>query len=159
MSVKDWSTTAGSNTAVGAVSIAEGMAPGDVNDAIREIMAQVAAVIGATGISYLTGQGGSVTQVTSKSTSVTLNKLCGQITTTADALASGSSVGFNLVNSMIGTTDVVIANVWALVDKYRVRVGNLSVAGQCAFVLENVTGGTLSEAVTINFMVLKGVNS
>lgn len=42
MAVSDWSTTAASNTTVGAISIAEGMDPGDVNDAIREMMAQLA---------------------------------------------------------------------------------------------------------------------
>ena len=38
-SVWDWSTTAGSNTLVGGVSIAEGMSPGNVNNAMRAIMA------------------------------------------------------------------------------------------------------------------------
>lgn len=42
MAVSDWSTTAASNTTVGAISIAEGMDPGDVNDAIREMMSQLA---------------------------------------------------------------------------------------------------------------------
>ena len=41
MAVSDWSATAADNTALGAVSIAEGMAPGDVNNAIREMMAQL----------------------------------------------------------------------------------------------------------------------
>ena len=44
----DWSTTAASNAAVGTgnVSIAEGMAPGNVNDAMREIMASAALSFG-----------------------------------------------------------------------------------------------------------------
>lgn len=42
MAVEDWSVTAGSNTSVGAVSIAEGMSPAGVNNAMREIMAQIA---------------------------------------------------------------------------------------------------------------------
>lgn len=42
MAVADWSTTAASNTSVGAVSIAEGWSPADVNNAIREIMKQIA---------------------------------------------------------------------------------------------------------------------
>ena len=37
-----WSTTAGSNTDVGGISIAEGMAPSNVNNAMREIMAELA---------------------------------------------------------------------------------------------------------------------
>jgi hypothetical protein len=42
MAVEDWSTTAASNTSVGAVSIAEGMTPANVNNAIREVMKQIA---------------------------------------------------------------------------------------------------------------------
>jgi hypothetical protein len=38
-----WSTTAANNTDVGGISIAEGMATADVNNAIREVMAQLAA--------------------------------------------------------------------------------------------------------------------
>lgn len=38
----DWDTTAANNTDVGGISIAEGMAPANVNNAMREIMAQLA---------------------------------------------------------------------------------------------------------------------
>jgi hypothetical protein len=41
--LSDWDETAANNTDVGGVSIAEGMNPGDVNGAMREIMAQLAA--------------------------------------------------------------------------------------------------------------------
>ena len=40
--VADWDPTAANNTDVGGISIAEGMSPGNVNNAMREIMAQVA---------------------------------------------------------------------------------------------------------------------
>lgn len=47
MGVRDtWSTTAGSNTAVGGINIGEGNDPGNLNDADREMMAEIAAVIG-----------------------------------------------------------------------------------------------------------------
>ena len=39
--VSDWSSTAANNTDVGGVNIAEGMAPSGVNNAMREIMAQI----------------------------------------------------------------------------------------------------------------------
>lgn len=42
-SVSDWDTTAGNNTDVGGINIDEGMSGGDVNNAIREIMAQIKA--------------------------------------------------------------------------------------------------------------------
>lgn len=49
MAFSDWSTTAGSNTAVGGVSIAEGMNPSDVNNAIRAVMADAKAALGTKG--------------------------------------------------------------------------------------------------------------
>lgn len=42
MAVGDYSTTASSNSTVGGVSIAEGMSPANVNDAIRGLMADIA---------------------------------------------------------------------------------------------------------------------
>lgn len=39
--VSDWSSTAANNTDVGGINIAEGMAPSGVNNAMREIMAQI----------------------------------------------------------------------------------------------------------------------
>ena len=50
MAVSDWSTTAASNTDVGGVNTAEGMNPGDVNNAIREMMAQIKAFYDNTGL-------------------------------------------------------------------------------------------------------------
>jgi len=43
MAVSDWSTTPVSNAAIGDVSIAEGCAPGNLNDAIRSVMAEARA--------------------------------------------------------------------------------------------------------------------
>ncbi len=40
--IADYSTTAASNTSVGGVSIAEGMAPAGINNAIRAVMADIA---------------------------------------------------------------------------------------------------------------------
>lgn len=42
MTLRDWSTTAASNTTVGGISIAEGMNPSAVNDAIRGLIAELA---------------------------------------------------------------------------------------------------------------------
>ena len=40
--VEDWDTTAASNTDINSINIDEGMSPSDVNNAIREMMAQLA---------------------------------------------------------------------------------------------------------------------
>lgn len=39
--VSDWSSTAGSNTDIDGINLAEGMLPSDVNNALREMMAQL----------------------------------------------------------------------------------------------------------------------
>ena len=59
------------------------------------------------GIGYGLGAGGTVTQATSKSTAVTLNKPCGQITMNAASLAPGAAVQFNVLNSLMSRYDNV----------------------------------------------------
>ena len=56
---------------------------------------------------YITGDGGTVTQATSKSTAVTLNKKCGTVTMNGAALAADAIVSFTLTNSTIAATDVI----------------------------------------------------
>lgn len=112
----------------------------------------------AAGIGYGTGAGGTVTQVTSKSTGVTLHKPCGTITTTADALAAGASVTFIVTNSLVAATDVVIINLVGGVGasaNYRVENENTN-AGLFRVRVTNLSAGSLSEALVINFVVIKG---
>lgn len=114
-----------------------------------------------TGAGYLAGAGGAVTQLTSKATSVTLNKVCGQITLNNAALAATTIVSFTLTNSTIAVDDDV--RVWvksgnASVGSYRVAAeGNA--AGSRTIVVENKTAGSLSEAIVLGFNVLKAVVS
>ncbi len=58
------------------------------------------------GLGYATGAGGTVTQLTSKSTGVTLNKICGAITTHNATLNSNTTVVFTVTNSTVAATDV-----------------------------------------------------
>ena len=60
------------------------------------------------GIGYATGAGGTVTQITSKATGVTLNTVCGTITMNGAALAADTTVSFVLTNSAIAANDVVV---------------------------------------------------
>jgi len=48
MAVGDWSTTAGSNGTVGGINIAEGCPPGNINGALREMMAEIKVWYNAT---------------------------------------------------------------------------------------------------------------
>lgn len=49
MATSDWDTTAGNNTSIGGINIAEGCPAGNLNDAIRELMAQVATGVDIAG--------------------------------------------------------------------------------------------------------------
>jgi hypothetical protein len=104
--------------------------------------------------------GGTVTQDTSKSTGVTLNKLCGQITMHNAALSQDTSVSFVLTNSYIDTTDVLIVNIASggTAGAYATQVELIS-SGSCRISLFNHSSGSLSEAVVLNFAVIKAVNA
>jgi hypothetical protein len=111
------------------------------------------------GIGYATGAGGTETQLTSKSTGVTLDKICGTITMHNAQLNRDTAVSFTLTNSTIAATDVVVVNIksGATVNAYNVGVTAVA-AGSCRIQLHNILGGTdLSEAVVLSFAVIKAV--
>ena len=108
--------------------------------------------IPASSIGYKTGDGGLVVQATSKNTAVTLNKPCGQISMNAQALAAGASVTFTLNNTLIGTGSVVLLNA-VNNGSYAVVVASVW-NGQVSIRVTNITGGSLSEGLPINFAIL-----
>ena len=63
---------------------------------------------GTGGLGYATGAGGSVTQLTSKATGVTLNKLTGKITLNSATLSSATIVSFVLTNSTLTANDLIV---------------------------------------------------
>lgn len=110
------------------------------------------------GLGYSTGAGGTVTQATSKSTAVTLNKVSGTITMNSAQLNATTSVQFTLTNSCIAATDVLIVNLKSgnTAGSYFVSVDGVA-AGSATISLRNYSGGNLSEAVVLSFVVVKGV--
>ena len=112
-------------------------------------------VLSGEQLGYTTDAQGTVTQATSKSTAVTLNKSAGQITMNNASLASVTNVNFTLNNSFISANDVLILNVGAgaTAGAYNCWVSGLS-AGSASLTLRNISGGSLSEAVVINFALI-----
>ena len=111
------------------------------------------------GIGYGAGAGGTVTQATSKSTGVTLNKICGEIVMNNATLNRETAVSFTLTNSAIAATDVVVVNIKsaATANAYNVAVTAVA-AGSCRIQVHNLLGGTdLSEALVLSFAVIKAV--
>lgn len=97
---------------------------------------------------------GSVTQATSKSTAVTLNKPAGQITMNNASLGATTNVTFTLNNSYISANDVIVLNVnGGTTAAYNVYTSVLG-AGTASITLRNITAGALSEAVVLNFALI-----
>jgi len=107
-------------------------------------------------LGYSTDAQGAVTQLTSKSTGVTLNKSCGQITMNNAALGATTNVTFTLTNSAISLRDVLILNVsGGTTGSYNAWVSELAV-GSASITVRNITGGSLSEAIVINYAIIHG---
>ena len=104
--------------------------------------------------------GGTVTQATSKSTGVTLNKPSGQITMDDANLATATEVSFTVTNSEIAATDVVVVNHSSAgtAGAYMVQANSIA-AGSFAITVTNLTGGTLGEAIVLSFVAFKGSSS
>jgi len=111
-------------------------------------------------VGYSTGTGGTVTQASSKSTGVTLNKRCGQITMNNASLSAAAEVSFTLTNSTIAATDVVMVCIGsgATAGAYNVQCDAVA-AGSCRISVGNMSSGSLSEALVLNFVVIKAVNA
>jgi len=112
-------------------------------------------------LGYSAAAQGTVTQLTDKSTGVTLNKSAGRITMNNAALGGATAVSFILTNSMISINDTIIVNVssnttGSALGAYTTYVSYLA-AGSALITLRNLTAATsYSEAVIINFSVIHG---
>lgn len=113
--------------------------------------------VGGGTLGYGAGSGGTVTQATSKSTAVTLNKPSGQITMHNAALAAGASVAFTVNNTVIAETDSVNLSLRWNVDPANYRL-ELAAVGVGAFQIRvtNISGAVQSEALQIQFNFIKG---
>jgi hypothetical protein len=118
----------------------------------------IKSISGTAGVGYGTGAGGTVTQGGSKSTGVTLNKVSGQITMNNASLAAAAEVSFTFTNSTIAATDVVVTAIssGATAGAYNTHVDAIA-AGSCRISITNFSSGPLSEAIVLNFVVIKGV--
>jgi hypothetical protein len=108
-------------------------------------------------IGYSAAAQGSVTQATSKSTGVTLNKSAGRITMNGAELAANTAVSFTMSNSLISGNDTIIVNVsgGGTAGAYTTYISSMS-TGSAVITLRNLTGSALSEAVIINFATIHG---
>jgi hypothetical protein len=115
---------------------------------------------GATaGVGYASGAGGTQTQLTSKATTVELNKVCGEITMHNANLGAATIVSFTLTNSAIAATDVLVLNHVTTGTRGAYTLNAQCAAGSAVIYVRNNTAGILGEAIVIRFAVIKAVTS
>ena len=131
--------------------------------AAQAMMSALAGAIRSTsasaGVGYATGAGGTVSQGVSRATTVVLNTVTGQITTTADSLAALAVVTFTVTNSAVVATDtIVLSKVSGDVDTF--CWVNAVGAGSFDVTLRN-SHATVADttAFVFNFAVIKAVTS
>ena len=140
-------TVSGAATLSGAVTAASVTVTGAVT---------ATSIAASNDLGYTAAAQGTVTQLTSKSTAVTLNKPAGVITMNNASLATATNATFTLNNSLISANDTVILTIsggQATPGSYNVFANALS-AGSVSITLRNISGGSLSEAIVINFALI-----
>lgn len=113
------------------------------------------------GIGYGTGAGGTVTQATSKSTGVTLNKTTGKITMNNANLVAGTTVTFLVTNSSVRSNDVPTACHYSggTGGAYAVRAHTPVALNGFYITVKNDTAGDLAEAIVIQFNLIRGAEA
>lgn len=122
--ISEWSSTAANNTDIGGIDIAEGCAPSGINNAIREMMAQVKDMQSGTDADNFTVGGNlSVTGTTIATGAITANggvvgNVTGNVTGNASTATTATNVsgtvavanGGTGVTTSTGTGSVVLSN-------------------------------------------------
>lgn len=114
----------------------------------------VTSVFNTAGVGY--SSGGAVTQITSRTTGVTLNTNSGAVTLVS-AAGSTTPASFTVTNSKVAATDVIVLNQKSGTDLYSLSVS--AVAAGSFQVTFNTKSGTTTEQPVFNFAVLKGAAS
>jgi hypothetical protein len=156
--ISEYSATAANNTDIGGINIAEGCAPSGINNAIRELMAQlkdqqagtdsdnfvVGGNLSVTGTTALTGAATAPTPTFADNTT--------KIATTAfvqAALAAAYPVGSIYINATSSTNPATLLGfgTWVAFGAGRVPVG--LDAGNAAFDTAEETGGS-ADAIVVS---------
>lgn len=114
-----------------------------------------------SGIGYRKGVGSTVTQATNRSTGVTINAMCGTITTHNASLAAEASAVFTVTNSFVEIGDVVVISQRSGKVASNTQVEVTAVANgsfDITVINNNVAAGTAETgAIVLNFAVIKAV--
>jgi hypothetical protein len=112
-------------------------------------------ILATSNMGYTTGAGGTVTQLTSRISSVTINRMCGSITLVS-GVGSSTFQTFKVANSLVEETDVVVVSQKSGTDIYQVIVTKIN---EGEFRISCATTGITLESPVINFAIIKAVTS
>mgnify|MGYP003649704695 CR=1 FL=1 len=118
-------------------------------------------VLSTTTLGYKAGSGGiSPTQGTDKSGEITLDKINGKMIMNSESMSANDIRTFQFTNSTIAATDVVIVNIADVgtPGNYLISVSDVS-TGHCKITLKCIAGSNLTDALILNFAVIKAVQS
>ena len=115
-------------------------------------------------LGYGTGAGGTVTQLTSRTTGVTLDKITGEIVLFAGSISGHEADEFTLTNNLIGANDAIMlcikSGAAAGTRKYYQVHAVAVTAGSCVISVGNIDNSSIpaagTESPVIQFVVLKG---
>lgn len=136
----------------------------DTNISISIVPKGTGALLSSGKIGYSSGTGGAVTQLTSRTTGVTLNKITGEITLFAGSIGGHDADEFTLTNSTIEANDVILLSMKSGAAAgtrkyYQLHAVEVS-AGSCVISVGNIDNATIpttgTDSPVIQFVVLKG---
>jgi hypothetical protein len=128
-----------------------------LNNAPLQVNGGIASTSPSAGVGYTSGAGGTVPQAGSRANSVTINKVCGQITLAA-AAGAAAWASFAVFNNTVAATDTVtVCQSGGGGNTYFTYVTNVQNGVFLIWFLAIV--GTAVDTPVFNFTVTKGVNS
>ena len=150
--VSEWSSTPANNTDIGGINIAEGCAPSGINNAIRELMAQVKDMQSGTDADNFTVGGNLTVTGTATGSTATYGDSTTKFATTAfvqAALAAVYPVGSIYINATSSTNPATLLGfgTWVAFGAGRVMVGLDS--GNSLFDTAEETGGS-ADAIVVS---------
>lgn len=115
-------------------------------------------------IGYVAGRGGTVTQITSRVTGVTNNRITGEIVLVSATVAAHQADEFTLTNNLIAPDDIVMVCVksgGAVGTRrfYDVRCVNVGSGTAQIAVANTATTASPTESIVLQFVVFKGARA
>jgi hypothetical protein len=145
--VSEWSSTPANNTDVGGIDINEGCAPSGINNAIRDIMAQIKDMqTGADGDNFVVGGNLSVTGTTTLTGTTTIN---GTLNLSSDLPITDGGTGASTASG--ARTNLGLGSI-ATQDSTAVAITGGSITGITDLLVAD--GGTGASSITANSVIL-----